>query len=106
MKGVRDRFDFLHKDKHQSFLQPDTIVCVVIARHAQNTQNKKFAVSLQYLKEEVKDEVDFVHADQHQTFLHVYQFYWAWSVMPKIFKIASLQNLKKEVRDEVDFLYR
>ena len=33
------------------------------ARHAQRTQNNKFAISLQYLKENVKDEVDFLPAD-------------------------------------------
>ena len=38
-------------------------VCVV--RYAQNTQNNKFAISLQYLKKEVKDEVYFWHADKH-----------------------------------------
>ena len=34
-------------------------MCVV--RHAQITQNNKFAISLQYLKNEVSVEVDFVH---------------------------------------------
>ena len=38
-------------------------VCVV--SYAQNTQNNKFAISLQYLKKEVKDEVYFWHADKH-----------------------------------------
>ena len=32
---------------------------VCVARHAQSTQNNKFAISLQYLKENVKDEVNF-----------------------------------------------
>ena len=39
-------------------------MCVV--RHAQITQNQKFAISLQYLKKEVNDEVDFLHADKHE----------------------------------------
>ena len=35
------------------------VLCwVCISRHAQSTQNNKFAISLQYLKENVKDEVD------------------------------------------------
>ena len=34
-----------------------------MARHAQITQNDKFAISLQYLKKELTDEVDFLHAD-------------------------------------------
>ena len=36
---------------------------VCVARHAQITQNDKFAISLQYLKKELTDEVDFLHAD-------------------------------------------
>ena len=34
-----------------------------IARHAQSSQNNKFAISLQYLRENVKDEVDFLPAE-------------------------------------------
>ena len=45
---------------------------LVIARHAQNTQNSKFVISLQYLKKEVRDEVDFLHADKLITFLQVH----------------------------------
>ena len=36
-----------------------------IARDAQSTQNNKFAISLQYLNENMKDEVDFLPADKH-----------------------------------------
>ena len=42
---------------------------VCVARHAQITQNTKFGISLQYLKDEVSDEVDFMHIDQHGSFL-------------------------------------
>ena len=42
-----------------------------VARHAQSTQSNKFAISLQYLKENVKDEVDFLSADKHQRFLQI-----------------------------------
>ena len=41
------------------------------ARHAQSTQNSKFAISLQYLKKEVSDEGDFLHADNHESFLKI-----------------------------------
>ena len=44
---------------------------LVIARHAQGTQNSNFVISLQYLKKEGRDEVDFQHADKHQTILQV-----------------------------------
>ena len=38
-----------------------------MARHAQITQNNKFAISLQYLKKEVSYEVDFLHANKHES---------------------------------------
>ena len=37
---------------------------MVIARLAQSTQNKKFLISLEYLKKEGRGEVDFLHADK------------------------------------------
>ena len=40
-------------------------------KHFQNSQNRKFAMSLQYLVKGVRDEVDFLHADKHQSFLQV-----------------------------------
>ena len=42
-----------------------------MARHGKITQNKNFAISLQYLKKEVSDEVDFLHADKHESFLQI-----------------------------------
>ena len=44
---------------------------VCATRHSQSTQNKKFAISLQYLKKELSDEVDFLNIDQHQSFLQI-----------------------------------
>ena len=44
---------------------------LAMARHAQSTQNNKFAVSLQDLKKEGRIELDFMHADKHQIFLQV-----------------------------------
>ena len=41
---------------------------VYAAFHSQSTQNSKFAMSLQYLKENVKDEIDFLPVDTHQFF--------------------------------------
>ena len=41
------------------------------AMHAQSTQNNKFAISFQYLRENVKDKVDFLPANTHQTFLQI-----------------------------------
>ena len=42
-----------------------------MAGHAHVTQNDKFAISLQYLKEELSDEVDFLHADKHKRLLQI-----------------------------------
>ena len=42
-----------------------------VTKHAQITQNNKFAISLKYLKKEVRDEVDFLHADKHEIFLQI-----------------------------------
>ena len=42
---------------------------VRVARHAQSTENRNFAISLQYVKENVKDEIGFLPPDQRQKFL-------------------------------------
>ena len=42
-----------------------------VARHAQFTQNKNFAISLQYLKKEVSDDVEFLHSDKHESLLQI-----------------------------------
>ena len=62
-KEVSDEVDFLHADKHKSFLQLDTMVLKRMVKHSLSSQHSKFAMSLQYLKKEVSDEVDFLHAD-------------------------------------------
>ena len=70
-KEASDEVDFLHADKHESFLQIDTMIFEGMVKDSQSSQNCKFAMSLQYLKKEIKDEVDFLHADKHQSFLQV-----------------------------------
>ena len=42
---MREQGDFLHVDKHQSFLQVDTVFLMVVDTHAQSIQNNKFATS-------------------------------------------------------------
>ena len=44
-------------------------VLVSTANHAQSTQNKKFALSLQYFQENVGDEVDFLYENKCGSFL-------------------------------------
>ena len=53
----------------ESLLQIDTIILTDIVKYSQSSQNRTFAVSLQYLKKDVRDEVDFLHEDKHQSFL-------------------------------------
>ena len=47
---------------------------VRVTRHAQSTQDNKFAIPLQYVKEDVRDKVDFLHADKRQKFLQINSF--------------------------------
>ena len=42
-----------------------------VARHAESTQNNKFTISMQYLKENVKNKVDFLLAYKPQSFLQI-----------------------------------
>ena len=81
---------------------------VCLARHAQTTQNNKFAISLQYLKKELSDEVDFLHADKHESLLQIdTMILMGWSSISKVPKIASLQCLynisKKKLKMKLIF---
>ena len=81
-----------------------------VARHAQITQNSKFAISLQYLKKEVSSEVDILHADKHESFLQIdTMILMGMSSIPKVPKMASLQCLyntsKKKLQMKLIFLY-
>ena len=83
-------------------------MCVV--RHTQITQNKKFAISLLYLKKEASDEVDFLHAEKYESLLQIGTIILMGMVKhsqsSQNSKFAmSLQYLKKKVRDDVDLLY-
>ena len=67
MKEVSDEVDFLYVDKHEGFLQINSMVLIDIIKHLQSSQNNKFAMSLQYLKQEVRDEVDFLRVNKDQS---------------------------------------
>ena len=67
LSKVNDKVDFLHADKHESFLQNDTMICDWGSLVFQKFPNSKFAMSLQYLKKEFRDENDFLHVDKHQS---------------------------------------
>ena len=61
---------FLLADKHQKFLQIDTVI-LGVARHAQIAQKNKFAICLQYLQKKVSDEADLLHVHRHESFLQI-----------------------------------
>ena len=65
------------------------------ARHAQITQNSKFAISLKYIKKEVSGEVDSLHVDQHESFLQIDTIIFDGDDIRKVPKIALLQCLYK-----------
>ena len=81
---------------------------VCVARHAQITENMKFAISFQDLKKEVSDEVDFcvyismslLHID---TMILIGMIQYCQSTQSNKFAL-SLQYLKKEIRNGVYFL--
>ena len=71
-ENVKDEVDFFCLQINvKGFFKLILLFYVCLARHAQITQNNKFAISLQYLKKEVSDEVDFLHADKHESFLQI-----------------------------------
>ena len=72
------------------------------------TQNNKFAISLQYLKEEVSDEIDFLQANKHKSLLQIDTMTLIGVVkhsqsFPNSKVAISLQYIKKEVRKGVHF---
>ena len=75
-----DEAEFLHADKHKSFLQVVSITLGCMAKYAESSQNNKFAICLQYLIENVKK----VSSNCYNNFRYV------WPDMPKIPKITSL----------------
>ena len=86
-----------------------------VTRHVQISQNNKFAISLQYLKQEFSNEVDFFHADMYENLLQIDSMILRLilSLLMGMIKHSqitesnkftiSLQYLKKEVRNGVHF---
>ena len=63
-----------------------------VASNAQITQNKKFVISLQYLKKKVNDKIYLFHAGKHKNSLQIdTMILIGWSGISKVPKIASLQ---------------
>ena len=80
-----------------------------MARHAQITQNNKFAISLQYLKKETSDEVDFLDINKYESLLQkntmILIGIFKHSQLPKIASLQCLYNISKKKLDEVYFLH-
>ena len=73
---------------------------ICVASNVEITQNKKFVISLQYLKKEVRNKVDFLHEDIHESLLQVDTMILMGMVKhSKVPKMASLQwvyNISKK----------
>ena len=86
-KELRAKNDFLHADKHQSFLQVDFNKF----RTRWYYHDQAFS-SLQYLKKEVRDGVHFFCRQINikvSTTRH-YHFWWKWPDMLKVPKVILL----------------
>ena len=70
-KSMGDEVDFLPANKHETFLQIDSITLGVHSQASQGTQYNKPSISLRYHKEKVKGDIDFLPADKHQRFLQI-----------------------------------
>ena len=80
-----DQVDFLLEINIRVSYELVLLLLMDVTRHAQSTQNNKFAISLQYFKEEVKDKCVFLHEDKYQN--------CPYPGLPKIPKIANLSYL-------------
>ena len=92
---MKDEVDYLPADKCWRFFQIDTINLGVCGQACPNYLHNKFAISLQHAKKGVSDAVDFLHGDKHESLLQIDTeiFWWVWSSIAKVPKIASLQCL-------------
>ena len=59
-----DEVESLPADRLKSFLRDRSVTLGVINQQIQSTKYNQFAISLQYLKENMKDEVNFLPADK------------------------------------------
>ena len=82
---------FLPAHKQESFPQVDSITLGVRSLACPNTENCKFTISLEHVKQNVKDEVDFLPTVKRQRFLQTDTIILSvWPGMPKLPKITSL----------------
>ena len=68
-KGVRNRSQFWHADKRQSFYKLVLSFLMEVARHVQNTQNRKLVIFLQYIKKNCRNCFVFYCDAKHSDIL-------------------------------------
>ena len=66
---MSDAVDFLHADKHESFLQIDTEIFWWVWSSFPEVPKKASLQCLYNIPKTVRDGVDFFDADKHQSFL-------------------------------------
>ena len=106
-KEGNDEVYFWHADKHQSFLQFDTVILGVLSQPCQKYPKQEVCISLQYLKENMSD-VDFcLHINMQGFFKLILSFQVCDSGYVQITQnnkfAISLNYLKKEVSDKLIF---
>ena len=73
-----------------------------MVKHSPSSQNSKFAMALQYLKNELRHEVDFLYADEHHSFYKLALFLMEVARHVQITQnrklLISFCNLKKKCR--------
>ena len=56
---MNDEVDFLDASKHENLLQIDTMILMEMVKHFQSSQNSKFIMSVQYLKQKLEMKLIF-----------------------------------------------
>ena len=107
-KEVRDKADFVHADKHERFLQIDTMIFDGDDQAFQSSQNSKFVMSLQILKKKLEVKLIFYMRINIKYFFKLMLLFLVCvarhaQITQNNKFVISLQCLKKEVSDEVDF---
>ena len=97
---------FSPTDKHESFLQDDSITLGVFSQACPKYPKQQVCYFFE-ISEEVSDGGDFLYADKHESLRQIdIMILMDGQIFPKFpnsKSAMSLQCLKKEVRDEVDF---
>ena len=68
---MSDEVDFLHADKHESFLQIDNMIFDGDGQAFPKLPKWQVCNIFTITQRDVRDEVDFLPADKHQSFLQV-----------------------------------